>query len=39
MKSEECIFFSGGARGVETAFDEYAERLGIRRGKLHFRGE
>lgn len=38
MKSEECILFSGGARGAEAAFGEQAERLGIEEVNFTFEG-
>ena len=38
MNSEECILFSGGARGAEAAFCTHAERLGIEEVNFTFEG-
>ncbi len=38
MKNEECILFSGGARGAEGAFGAHAERLGIEEVHYTFEG-
>ena len=38
MKSEECILFSGGARGAEATFGKEAERLGIEEVNFTFEG-
>ena len=38
MKAPECILFSGGAPGAETAFGECAERHGIEEVNFTFEG-
>ena len=38
LKKEECILFSGGARGAEAAFGAHAERLGIEEVNFTFEG-
>jgi hypothetical protein len=38
MNREECILFSGGARGAEAAFCANAERLGIEEVNFTFEG-
>ena len=38
MKPEECILFSGGARGAEAAFGAEAERLGVEEVNFTFEG-
>jgi hypothetical protein len=38
MKPNECILFSGGARGAEAAFGIQAERLGVEEVNFTFEG-
>ena len=38
MEKEDCILFSGGARGAEAAFCAHAERLGIEEVNFTFDG-
>ena len=38
MNKDECILFSGGARGAEAAFGANAERLGIEEVNFTFEG-
>lgn len=38
MKPEECILFSGGAKGAESAFGAAAERYGIEEVNFTFEG-
>ena len=38
MQREECILFSGGAKGAEAAFGYHAERVGIEEVNFTFEG-
>ena len=38
LRAEDCILFSGGAPGAETAFGEEAERHGVEEVNFTFEG-